>query len=104
MIGNDVVDLLDAESRPESFRPRFEARVFDAEERAAIESDDRPLARRWAHWAAKEAAFKLGKQANADLVFSPGRWPVHFEAARALPQGRFGTRPRTRVMRSQSRS
>lgn len=79
MLGNDIVDLRDPESRPESFRPRFDERVFLLEERRAIERDRNPMARRWAHWAAKEAAFKLAKQACADFVFAPGQTRVHFE-------------------------
>lgn len=79
MLGNDVVDLRDPESRPESFRPRFDERVFLMEERRAIERDRDPMARRWAHWAAKEAAFKLAKQADPDFVFSPGQCRVHFD-------------------------
>jgi hypothetical protein len=89
MIGNDVVDLLDAESRPESFRPRFDARVYSDSERAAIEQDARPLARRWAHWAAKEAAYKLARQVDPGFVFAPGRWAVHFDPARPNGEGRF---------------
>jgi hypothetical protein len=79
MLGNDVVDLRDPESRPESFRPRFDERVFLIEERRAIERDRDPMARRWAHWAAKEAAFKLAKQTDPDFVFAPGKSRVHFD-------------------------
>ena len=80
MLGNDIVDLRDAESRPESFRPRFDERVFTPEERRAIARDQRPLIRRWAHWAAKEAAFKLGKQLDPEFVFAPGRLRVRFDS------------------------
>jgi len=80
MIGSDVVDLRDAESRPESFRPRFDERVFTPEERRAIEHDADPLACRWAHWGAKEAAYKLVKQLDSEFIFSPGRWRVEFES------------------------
>ena len=80
MLGNDIVDLRDAESRPESFRPRFDERVFTHEERRAIARDQRPLIRRWAHWAAKEAAFKLGKQLDPEFVFAPGRLQVRFDS------------------------
>ncbi len=83
MLGNDVVDLQNADSRPESFRPRFDARVFSEEERRVISRDANPLALRWAHWAAKEAAFKLAKQADPDFVFSPSRLRVEFEPIRA---------------------
>ena len=80
MLGNDIVDLRDPDSQPESFRPRFDERVFGAEERIAIERDRVPLARRWAHWAAKEAAYKLAKQVDPGVVFAPGRCIVRFEA------------------------
>jgi phosphopantetheinyl transferase (holo-ACP synthase) len=88
MIGSDVIDLRDAESRPESFRPRFDERVFLPEERRTIARDPNPLARRWAHWGAKEAAFKLVKQFDSGFVFSPGRWVVHFEAEPAVSDRR----------------
>lgn len=78
MLGNDVVDLEDPETRPETFRPRFENRVFDAVERRAIAHDPDPHARRWAHWAGKEAAYKLARQIDERFVFSPGRLAVRF--------------------------
>jgi hypothetical protein len=79
MLGNDVVDLYDFDSRPETYRPRFDARVFDECERRAIAHDLHPLARRWAHWAAKEAAYKLVRQVDSGFVFAPRRLVVRFE-------------------------
>ena len=83
MLGNDVVDLVDPESQPDTFRPRFDDRVFSAEEQRVIARDPDPLARRWAHWGAKEAAFKLARRMAAEsgprLVFSPRRLVVEFE-------------------------
>ena len=73
MLGNDVVDLRDPDARPESFRARFDDRVFSIDEQRAIAQDANPLARRWAHWAAKEAAYKLAKRIDSTFVFSPGR-------------------------------
>jgi len=82
MLGNDVVDLRDADTRPETFRPRFDQRVFDAAERRAIERDSQPHARRWVHWAAKEAAYKLAKQVDGTFIFSPSKLVAEFESAR----------------------
>lgn len=79
MLGNDVVDLQEADKRPQDFRGRFEARVFRTAERRAIARDPHPLARRWAHWAAKEAAYKLLQQVDPKHVFAPGRMQVEFE-------------------------
>ena len=88
MLGNDVVDLHDPDAQPESFRARFDDRVFAPVERRAIERDARPLSRRWAHWAAKEAAYKLAKQLDAGFVFSPKALVPKFGAADALPGDR----------------
>ncbi|MCA9505334.1 MAG: 4'-phosphopantetheinyl transferase superfamily protein [Myxococcales bacterium] len=79
MLGNDVVDLRDPESDPESFRPRFDERVFAEEERREIAHDPRPLARRWAHWAAKEAAYKLARRLDPGFVFSPRTLVARFD-------------------------
>jgi hypothetical protein len=73
MLGNDIVDLRDPDARPEGFRARFDNRVFSAAEQRAIAQDSSPLTRRWAHWGAKEAAYKLAKQTDSTFVFSPGR-------------------------------
>jgi hypothetical protein len=81
MLGNDVVDLHDPESQPESFRPRFDERVFSEDEQWAIAHDPNPHARRWAHWAAKEAAYKLARQLDSTFVFSPRRLIANFAPA-----------------------
>jgi hypothetical protein len=78
MLGNDIVDLHDPESQPESFRPRFDERVFSKDEQWAIAQDPDPHARRWAHWAAKEAAYKLARQLDSTFIFSPRRLVAHF--------------------------
>lgn len=81
MLGNDVVDLTDSDTRPETFRPRFDARVFDAAERRAIEHDEDSHARRWSHWAAKEAAYKLARQIDDRFVFAPSKLVARFDSA-----------------------
>jgi hypothetical protein len=78
MLGNDIIDLRDPDARPESFRARFDDRVFSAEEQRAIARDANPLARRWAHWGAKEAAYKLAKQLDPTFVFSPRQLGVTY--------------------------
>ena len=88
MIGNDIVDLKDPDTRPETFRPRFDERVFDAAERRAIARDADPHKRRWAHWAAKEASYKLGRQVDEDFVFTPSRLVARFESIESEEGGR----------------
>lgn len=94
MLGNDVVDLTDPETRPETFRPRFDTRVFDPAELRAIAKDPDPHARRWAHWAAKEAAYKLARQVDPYFIFSPIKLVARFETptlASASQLERHGT-------------
>jgi hypothetical protein len=79
MVGNDVVDI--AHTRRRARHPRFDERVFDERERAAIAADGDGEARRWAHWAAKESAYKVAKRADAGTVFSPLRFEVALEGA-----------------------
>ena len=77
MVGNDVVDI--AVTRRRTRHARFDARVFSDRERAAIAADADAEARRWAHWAAKESAYKVAKRADAATVFSPVTFEVELD-------------------------
>jgi phosphopantetheinyl transferase (holo-ACP synthase) len=76
MLGNDVVDLADVESRVEAHHPRFDARVFDESERALIAAGPPGEIRRWTLWAAKESAYKAARKENASTLFEPRRFVV----------------------------
>jgi len=76
MIGNDVVDLGDADSRVAGHHPRFDARVFTAAERELIAASAAGERTRWLLWAAKESVYKVARRADARTVFSPPRFPV----------------------------
>lgn len=72
MVGNDVVDLREANT------PRhagFDARVFAPSEARRLQ-DDGTGTLRWALWAAKEAAYKRARRADPAVVFSPVRFVV----------------------------
>jgi len=92
MLGNDVVDLHDQDSWPETYRPGFDERVFSPDERWAIAHDLDPLARRWAHWGAKEAAYKLVRQIDSTFVFSPGRLVACYASVASGAGGRIERR------------
>jgi phosphopantetheinyl transferase (holo-ACP synthase) len=77
MVGNDVVDI--AVTRRRTRHARFDARVFGDRERAAIAADADEEVRRWAHWAAKESAYKVAKRADAATVFSPVKFEVELD-------------------------
>lgn len=80
MLGNDVVDLADPETRPAVRHPRFDARVFTPEERAALAGAEDPERMRWSLWAAKEAAYKCLKKLEPGTCFSPVRFAVRLAA------------------------
>ena len=80
MIGNDVVDLRDAEVQPGATHRRFDERVFAEPERAAIERSGAPNRLRWMLWAAKKAAYKVARKLDPRVVFSPRRFTVELES------------------------
>ena len=85
MVGNDVVDLADAEVQNSPVHPRFDLRVFSALERqalqgrVALQGRASPDRLRWILWAAKEAAYKLRKQSDPSTLFSPSRFEVSLD-------------------------
>jgi phosphopantetheinyl transferase (holo-ACP synthase) len=82
MLGNDIVDLGDPETRPGARHPRFDARVFTREESAALAIAADPERLRWSLWAAKEAAYKCLKKLEPGIGFSPVRFAVRLETQR----------------------
>jgi hypothetical protein len=71
MIGNDVVDLGDADSRVGGHHPRFDHRVFAPSERDLIAVGPAGERVRWLLWAAKESAYKAARREDARVLFSP---------------------------------
>ncbi len=71
MIGNDVVDLGDAETRAGAEHPGFDARVFCEAERDRLAHAADPRGLRWSLWAGKEAAYKVLRRLDPRFVFSP---------------------------------
>jgi len=78
LVGNDVVDLRDPETRLDSVHDRFIERVFTPAERDAIFASRDSRAALWSHWAAKESAYKIIKKAEPDAIFSHRAFQVEF--------------------------
>jgi len=91
MIGNDIVDLSDPETRRGGQHPRFDERVFAVSERAAIARSSDPHRTRWALWAVKESAYKAWRRIRPETVFSPRRFVVDLD-----PQGNGSVTHRNR--------
>ncbi len=87
MVGNDVVDLADVDADASTYSPRFDARAFDADERAWMAASADPDRARWVLWAAKEAAYKALKRAHRGTVFSPSTLEVRLESSTSGPEG-----------------
>lgn len=80
MIGNDVIDLIDPESQPQRQHRRFDKLAFSSEERRVLRRMGNSHTQRWAMWAAKESAYKLFKQTDSSVRFTPRRFEVSWEA------------------------
>jgi phosphopantetheinyl transferase (holo-ACP synthase) len=79
LIGNDVVDLRDADARPDALNRRFDARVFSSAERLALDRNSDPTRHRWRLWSAKEASYKVARKLDASASFSPVRFEVELD-------------------------
>jgi len=86
-IGNDVVDLMDPETRLRGLHPRWTERVFCPAERAALEASPSRHRLHWALWAAKESAYKARKRLQAQAVFSPREYEVELSPLPATGAG-----------------
>src|SRR5437867_200164 len=62
MLGNDLVDLGDADSCAAALHARFDGRVFDPVEREWIAASPHGERVRWLIWAAKESAYKAARK------------------------------------------
>jgi len=76
MIGNDVVDLDDPESRSAARHARFDARAFTVAEQTMLRTSADRERLRWVLWAAKESAYKAARRDDARVTFAPARVAV----------------------------
>jgi phosphopantetheinyl transferase (holo-ACP synthase) len=92
MLGNDVVDLREANAHAATRHPRFDARAFTRAERERIATSGAPERLRAIFWAAKEAAYKVARKLDPRTVFAPSRYAVEVDAGLSgsvvLPDGR----------------
>lgn len=70
MIGNDIVDLDDVDNARSFARPGYVERVCAPSERETLSGSAEPERLFWAHFAAKEAAYKLLVKLGASPGFS----------------------------------
>lgn len=78
-VGNDVVDLTQRENICKSGDARFVGRVFTDQERDLISAAATPDRMLWAHWAAKEAAYKVLSRDDPAVCSTPRRYEIHLD-------------------------
>jgi len=71
------VDLADRETALHAMHPRFDERVFAAEELLWLRGNG--AAGRWMLWAAKESAYKAAKKLDPQTIFAPRRLLVRLD-------------------------
>ena len=117
MLGNDIVDLGDPETRPGARHPRFDARVFTREERAALAAARGSGAAALGPVGGQGSRLQVPEEARArDLLLAacasrcgsprtrPGAWTRRAPPARgALRGGRRAARGRDGRRRSRAR-
>jgi phosphopantetheinyl transferase (holo-ACP synthase) len=70
MVGNDIVDLVEANKTSNWKHPRFQSKLFTELEQDLINNSDNPFVMIWRLWSMKEAAYKLFTQNNGRRFFN----------------------------------
>ncbi|HKG06801.1 MAG TPA: 4'-phosphopantetheinyl transferase superfamily protein [Pedobacter sp.] len=71
MIGNDIVDLLQAAKDSDWQRKGFLDKLFTSEEQFLISSDIHPPLMVWLLWSMKESAYKINSRETKLRLFAP---------------------------------
>ncbi|MBV7269046.1 4'-phosphopantetheinyl transferase superfamily protein [Winogradskyella luteola] len=79
MVGNDIVDLKEAQNASSWQRPRFLDKLFTDIEQTYIENSNNPFTTVWRLWSMKEAAYKLFIQQNPDRFYNPKKFECRIE-------------------------
>ncbi|RQO70067.1 phosphopantetheinyl transferase [Pedobacter sp. KBW06] len=73
MIGNDIVDLLQADAESNWRRKGYLQKVFSSEEQQLIHSASNPCQMVWLLWSMKEAVYKIHSRKKNWQAFAPGK-------------------------------
>ncbi len=83
MVGNDIVDIAEANQKSNWQRPRFLDKLFTLQEQQLIQNSDNSFLMVWRLWSMKESAYKLYTQLHPSRFYSPKQ----FECEINEPQG-----------------
>ncbi|MDN3491485.1 4'-phosphopantetheinyl transferase family protein [Winogradskyella bathintestinalis] len=79
MVGNDIVDLVEAKSASNWQRPRFLEKLFTKAEQELIYNSENKFLMVWRLWSMKEASYKLYTQQNPSRFYNPKGFECHIE-------------------------
>ncbi|MFD1062652.1 4'-phosphopantetheinyl transferase superfamily protein [Winogradskyella litorisediminis] len=71
MVGNDIVDIAQAQKDSNWQRPRFLDKLFTEKEQEFIKNSEDKTITVWQFWSMKEAAYKLYVQQNPSRFYAP---------------------------------
>ena len=71
MVGNDIVDIVEAKKQSNWQRPGFLDKIFTAKEQQYILDATNPFIMVWRLWSMKEAAYKLYTQLYPSRFYNP---------------------------------
>ena len=77
MVGNDIVDLVEARQTNNWRRSGYLEKIFTPEEREWIATVPNPDQWVWILWSAKESAYKLSVQEGCPRLYAPKKWKTH---------------------------
>ena len=86
LVGNDIVDIRSTENLAQSSHPRLVQRVLSQTEQIVLSSSAKHDLVFLAMWAAKEAAYKLLKKEQPELIFAHSKFVV--EGAEKTPDSK----------------
>ena len=71
MVGNDIIDIQEAQKKSNWQRPRFLEKLFTIKEQQLIQNSEHSFLMVWRLWSMKEAAYKLYTQLHPSRFYKP---------------------------------
>lgn len=84
MVGNDIVNLEEAENASNWQRPRFLDKLFTSQEKLLIHNSENPFLMVWRFWSMKEAAYKLYTQQNPSRFYNPKGFECYIQNEKGM--------------------
>ena len=79
MIGNDIVDLIEAQEKSNWQRQRFLEKLYTLHEQQLIQNSEDSFLMLWRLWSMKEAAYKLYTQLHPSRFYKPKQFECKIE-------------------------